>query len=154
MPADDTEALVLAYLAAYQDEVLTALQGRADDPREAIGALVRLHLSWTETDPERARLVAVSRAALAAGPRAGELTGLNRRFFGAIGRWLNADASGALRALPLDVIHALVFAPAQEICRAWLDGRSAAAPTTYADQLAAAAWAGLIAAGQTSPPTG
>ncbi len=154
MPADDTDALVLAHLAGYQDEVLAALRDRAQNPREAIGALVRLHLSWTEADPARARLVATSRAALAGGPRAGELDGLNRRFFGAVGRWLSADDSGTLRALPLGMIHALVFAPAQEICRAWLDGRSAATPTTYAEQLAAAAWAGLIAASQTPPPTG
>jgi hypothetical protein len=49
---------------------------------------------------------------------------------------------------PVDVAHAVGFAPAREVCRLWLTRRGFAAPATFTASPGEAAWAGLRTAAQ------
>jgi hypothetical protein len=69
---------------------------------------------------------------------------LNRRFFAEVRSWWQTHVHyGALRDLPLDLIHALWLGPAQEYTRHWLSGQVKRVPRTIAGVLANAAWDAL-----------
>ncbi|MGB9183196.1 MAG: TetR/AcrR family transcriptional regulator [Solirubrobacteraceae bacterium] len=69
---------------------------------------------------------------------------LNRRFFTEVRGWWQTHVHyGALRELPLDLIHALWLGPAQEYTRHWLSGDVERMPRTIAGVLADAAWNSL-----------
>lgn len=142
---------VIDALEEYQRRTIGLYNEHADDPEACIKGLVRLHLSWTEEDPERARLVARHRNAVMAGPGKERLTESNLAYFEESKRWLrSATESGGLPSVSFNVLHALVFAPTQELAKHWLGGRLKKRPTEYAEAMGAAAWAGLLAAGSSS----
>lgn len=144
LPADE----VIAALELYQQRTLDLYDRHRDDPEACVKALVSLHLEWTEEDPDRARTVARHRNAVMAGPGRERLTEANARYFAATREWLTADpVAERLSGLSFNVMHALVFAPTQELAKLWLGGRLRERPTAYADRMGRAAWAGLLAAG-------
>ncbi len=142
---------VLAALEDYQQRTIDLYREHAGDPESCVKALVGLHLAWTEEDPERAKMVSRYRGQVMAGPGRERLTESNAAYFEESKRWMNESReSGAMPSVSFNVLHALVFAPTQELARHWLGGRLRKAPTEYAGMMGDAAWAGIVAAGKVS----
>ena len=138
---------VLDALEDYQRRTVTLYREHAEDPEACVKALVALHLAWTEEDPERARTVARHRAAVMAGPGRERLSASNAAYFAESKQWLETATGAGMPAVSFNVLHALVFAPTQELAKLWLGGRLKKRPLEYADAMGAAAWAGIVAAG-------
>jgi hypothetical protein len=69
---------------------------------------------------------------------------LNRATAEHVRDWMAPLArAGVIRDLPLTVLAALVNGPAHFVARRWLSGSLSARPTSFADVLAAAAWAAI-----------
>lgn len=142
-----TEAVIEA-LEHYQRATIELYRTHAGDPETCVKALVRLHLDWTEENPDRARMVSRHRNAVIAGPGRERLMASNAAYFAQTREWLEREsAAGRMPRLSFNLLHALVFAPGQELAKHWLGGRLRKSPTAYADRMGRAAWAGILAAG-------
>jgi AcrR family transcriptional regulator len=132
-------AIYLQGLGDYQDGFVVTLQ-RAATTRDGITAGVRHHLEWIEANPDLARFLFLG----AATAPVAELRRLNRRFFGAVTRWLRpAVDRGELLSLSPELLSALWVGPSQELARHWLAGRTREPVADAADVLAEAAWRSL-----------
>lgn len=156
MPTSDSSELpvepVIEALEDYQQRTIQLYRDHADDPEACVKALVNLHLVWTEEDPERARLVSRYRGQVMAGPGRERLSASNVVYFEETKRWKGRVVeSGAMPSVSFNVLHALVFAPTQELAKHWLGGRLKRRPTEYAEAMGDAAWAGIRAAGAAMP---
>ena len=139
---------VLPALDDYQRQQVGLYREHADDPEGCVKALVRLHLDWTEADPERAKLVSRYRGPVMAGPGKDRLNSFNAAYFAESKQWLKGSVeSGAMPPVSFNILHALVFAPTQELAKLWLGGRLKKTPSEYAAPMGDAAWAGILAAG-------
>jgi AcrR family transcriptional regulator len=135
-------ALVVGALADYQHQLLAVLDAHADDAPGGIRAAVAHELAWLERHPRQARLIIAHRDAVARSATGQEpLRAANRAFTRAARAWL--DRHPATRGLDVNLLHAVVFAPARELGALWLAKRLKTKPTTYAATLGAAAWAAL-----------
>lgn len=142
---------VLVALEDYQRLSMETLNGNATDPEAGLKALVSLHLSWTESDPERARMVSRHRNEVAAGPLAERLIKSNVEWFTQMKEWIESQAAaGRIDPVSFNLLHAVVFAPTQEIAKLWLAGRLKRPLGSYTDALGEAAWAAVRAL----PPRG
>lgn len=143
-------SLVLDAFSSYQAGLLSVLAEHPDDAQAGIEAMVRYHLNWMEAHPDLARLLVDQRDHVAEGPEGGRLRDQNRQFFAEVKAWLDGRAAaGQIEEVSIDLAHALVFAPAQEISRHWLSGRLKQKPGRHADRLAEAAWAAISASSET-----
>jgi hypothetical protein len=141
---DDIGEQVVAALEDHQRRTVMVLRDRADDPEAVVMALVRLHLEWTEEDRERAIMVGRERNAVAAGPLGERLAASNREWFSEMKAWIDTQAAaGRIKPVSFNLLHAVVFAPTQEIAKLWLTGRLKRDPTEYAEPLGRAAWASV-----------
>jgi AcrR family transcriptional regulator len=144
-------ALLLRAVEDYQNTILAVLDHNRDDPRAGIHELVTTHLQWMEDHKRGARLLLEYRDLVTAQPYRRQLQSLNRVFLRRNMSWLQAHAqAGRLPEIDIEPAHAMVFAPAQELCRRWLRQRSATRPTEFADVLGAGAWEAM-SAGLTPP---
>lgn len=143
VPVDE----VVSALEEYQRRTIGLYREHADDPETCVRELVRLHLAWTEENPDRARMVSRYRGQVMAGPGRERLTEANRSYFEQSRSWMTHAAERGMPPVSFNVLHALVFAPTQELAKHWLGGRLRRLPTEYADAMGAAAWAGIVAAG-------
>jgi AcrR family transcriptional regulator len=133
---EDNQAVLLAVLDTYRG-----------DARAGVLQTVAQQLYWVETHRYDARLLIEHREHVARGPVREQVRKLNHHFLAESQKWLARQAaSGGLPQLRVEVAHAVVFAPAQEVCRLWLTRRAFPAPTTFTASLGEAAWAGLNAA--------
>ncbi len=131
--------VVAGALEGYQRTLLTALAAHPDDAEGGVRAAVAHELEWFVAHPREARLVLAHRDAVAA---TGRLRAPNRATLKAFRAW--ADA--ALRpGTDLDLLHAVVFAPARSIGALWVAKRITTDPTTYSTALGDAAWAAVRA---------
>lgn len=146
LPVDE----VLEALEEYQRRTIELYHRHAADPEACVKAMVELHLEWTEEDPDRARLVSRYRGPVMAGPGRERLNASNARYFEESKRWMNQARESGMPSLSFNLLHALVFAPTQEITKHWLGGRLKKQPAEYAAMLGDAAWAGILAAGDPS----
>jgi hypothetical protein len=143
---EDIEAVVIEELERYQALSLEAIEQNHGRPADAIRALIRLHLSWTEEDPERARLVSRHRNEAAAGGHGARLAASNREWFGRMKAWIDSESEGgAMEPVSFNLLHAVVFAPAQEIAKLWVAGRLKRPLSEYAGPLGDAAVAAVEA---------
>jgi AcrR family transcriptional regulator len=135
-------ALYVEALRDYQAGFQSVLAEDRDAER-TIKALVRHHLRWVETDPDRARFLLSGRP-----PRAAEaIAEVNRDGLRATSKWLQREVdAGRLEPIPFDVFYAVLLGPAQEFCRHWLEGTMRSSMRTAEPALAAAAWRALAAA--------
>ncbi|MFM8889769.1 MAG: hypothetical protein ACKOGM_07330 [Solirubrobacterales bacterium] len=141
---DTDDRQVLAWLEEYRDLSLAVIEANSDDPEGAVRGLVDLHVGWTEEDPDRARAVAAGRGALAAGPLGPELTESNRILFRALSGWVRqASEAGSIRTDSVALLHALVFAPTQELARLHLAGLLDRPLSEYREDLGRAAWSSV-----------
>ena len=140
---------VIAALEDYQGLTLDILRTHQEDPEGCVRELVRLHLTWTEENADTARLVAKHRNAVANGPGKDRLAASNATFFNANREWMQHQTeAGRMPPMSFNVMHAIVFAPTQELAKLYLGGRLRKNPTEYAEVMGDAAWAGLQAVGK------
>lgn len=138
--------LVVSELENYQRLSMAALAENETDPEAGLKALVALHLSWTEEDPDRARMVSRHRNEAAAGPLGERLATSNREWFAQMKQWIDSQAAaGRIEPVSFNLLHAVVFAPTQEIAKLWLAGRLRRPPAEYAEPLGDAAVAAVKA---------
>ncbi|MBK5231986.1 MAG: hypothetical protein JJE13_03255 [Thermoleophilia bacterium] len=143
---DETAEMVVTALEDYQQLSIAVVTNNADDPEAAIKGLVALHLNWTEDNRETAKLVARHRNAAAAGPLGERLMASNREFFASMRTWIDRQSeSGRLPPISFNLMHAVTFAPTQEVAKLSLAGRLKKPLPEYAEALGDAAWAGLLA---------
>ena len=142
LPVDE----VIGALEEYQRRTIDLYREHADDPEACVRALVRLHLGWTEEDPERAKMVSRYRGEVMAGPgRAAER--FERRLFRTIER-----VDGNLPQLGRDAFRFIQrpsrpgLRPNPGTLQALARRRLKKQPTEYADAMGDAAWAGILAA--------
>jgi hypothetical protein len=149
--ADDVGRFVVDELERYQRLSLEVLEASAGRPGDALRGLVALHLAWTEEDPERARTVGRHRNEAISGPHGPRLIESNRDWFGRMKDWIDAEAAaGVIEPVSFNLLHAVVFAPTQEIAKLWLAGRLKRPLSEYAGPLGDAA----VAAVGALPPRG
>jgi AcrR family transcriptional regulator len=141
-------ALLLAAVEDYQRNLLAVLDEHPDDAQGGVHATVAAHLRWMQDHRREASLLLTRRDTLRGGGHGRRLGELNRHFVAVNAAWLERQAAaGRMPAVDVEVAHAVVFAPAQELCRRWLTDRSATTPASLAAPLGRAAWAALVAAG-------
>ena len=146
--SDDGEIAgqVVAALEDHQRRTVEILEREGDDAETVVKSLVRLHLEWTEEERERATTVSRHRNAVAAGPLGERLAAANRDWFSTMKAWIDAQAeAGSIEPVSFNLLHAVVFAPTQEIAKLWLAGRLKRPLASYADALGDAAWAAVCA---------
>jgi AcrR family transcriptional regulator len=131
------DALYLELTGRVQDDFLSELWTHRS-AEDGVKAIVRWYLRWVSENQAAARVLLGHR------PERSELRDMNRRFFDEVLAWWQTHVHyGALRALPLDVIHALWIGPAQEYTRNWLSGHAKTVPRRVAEVFADAAWNAL-----------
>ena len=144
-PEDDLK--VVQALEDYQRKSLEVLLRSAGDPEAAVKGLIDLHIDWTAGDPELARLVSAGRNRAMSGPLGPRLRESNVKWMDELREWLERERkSGEVTIGSLAILHAVVFAPTQEIAKLWLAGLLPRDLEDYRLPLARAAWAGLRAA--------
>jgi AcrR family transcriptional regulator len=131
------DALYLELTRQVQDDFLSELRAH-QSAEDGVKAIVRWYLRWVSENQAAARVL------LGHSPSGSELRDMNRRFFDEVLSWWKTHVHyGELRALPLDLIHALWIGAAQEYTRNWLSGHAKRVPRNVADELADAAWNAL-----------
>jgi AcrR family transcriptional regulator len=122
----------------FQTGFLAELRTHADAEGGVRGG-VRCYLRWVSSNRAAAAFLLGERPAADAALRE-----RNRRFFADVTAWWQTHVHyGVLRALPLELIHALWLGPAQEYTRHWVTGRGKRVPATVGGVLADAAWQNL-----------
>lgn len=128
-------ALYVDLTGRFQDGFLAELRTHPA-AEEGVKAGVRFYLRWVSAERDAAAFLLAGRPA-----EQSQLRERNRRFFAEVAAWWQTHVHyGALRSLPLDLIHALWLGPAQEYSRHWIAGRARRVPASVADVLADAAW--------------
>ncbi|MGA7435349.1 MAG: hypothetical protein WBW44_06960 [Solirubrobacterales bacterium] len=144
---------VIDELENYQRLSIDVVNRNREDPEAAVKGLVSLHLAWTEENPETAKLINRHRNEVFNGPHRDRLVASNSEFFIAMKGWIDLQAaSGRLPAVSFNLLHAVIFAPTQEVAKLWLAGRLKKPPSEYIGPLGDAAWAGLLALPERSQP--
>ena len=134
------------YVAALRDfqQAFVAAVTRSDSPEDGVRRGVRAVVRWCLRDQSDAARFLLTAADAARGAAGAELGDANREFFATVLAWWDDGvASGDLRALDLDLAHAIWLGPALEYCRLRLDGRARSKPGRAERELADAAWSAL-----------
>ncbi len=136
-------ALYSESLRSFQQGLLGALRATRD-AETGVRSAVGHHLSWVDANPARARFLLRRRETEVVRLNKPRVRGLNRLLFAEIEQWHRPLAeSGDLRDMPLPLLLAIWFGPAQEYARQALERPQ---PPTLLDAepaLADAAWAAL-----------
>ena len=143
----DQDLVIVEALEQYQLRSLEVLESFRGNPEQAVKGLVTLHIEWTASDPERARTVSAGRHRVMSGPLGPRLREANAKWMTDLRSWLDEEReSGGLPTGSIAILHAVVFAPTQEIAKLWLAGLLPREIEEYRAPLAEAAWAGIKAA--------
>lgn len=147
-----TGALILEAMQDYQQGIFALLEKFADDPEQGVRHAVRHHLHWHEQHRAHALVLLAHRGRSEAQPWEKVARQHNRTFTERSREWVvrQIDA-GRIPFISLEATHAIVYAPADEICRLWLRRRIDTPPTAFADELGDAAWYGLLGAMRDQP---
>ena len=114
------------------------------DGQAAIEALIECYTAWITAQPECAQFVFLARDSVGQGAHAAELRRRLQARYQPIDELLARDvAAGLIPPLPADLVPALVLGATEFYARGWLAGRRQAAPATYAQRFATAAWRSL-----------
>ncbi|MGB0120411.1 MAG: hypothetical protein WBP55_05610 [Solirubrobacterales bacterium] len=144
---------VIDELENYQRLSMEVVSSHSENPEAAVKGLVSLHLTWTEENPETAKLINRHRNEVINGPHRDRLLASNSEYFVAMKNWIDLQAAtGRLPAVSFNLLHAVIFAPTQEVAKLWLAGRLKKSLSEYIGPLGDAAWAGLLALPERSQP--
>jgi AcrR family transcriptional regulator len=135
--ADLVDALYRELASGFQAEFIAELRA-SPGAEDGIRGGVRLYARWIARHRDEATVLLQTRTGSPA------LRELNRRFLAEVRTWWDTHAHyGALKALPLDLIHALWLGPAHEYARHWLAGNAKRPPGAVVTVLEQAAWDAL-----------
>ncbi len=138
------DALYVESIASFQEGLWELVRSRPRSLRAAVRGAIAHQLRWTEAHPDRARFVYMRGTLEWDAPASAEVAALNRGLAAAIRDWIAPlVASGEIRTGSMLLITAIVSGPTHAIVRRWLAGQLPGPPSSYLDQLADAAWAGL-----------
>jgi AcrR family transcriptional regulator len=130
-------ALYVEVAARFQAGFVEVLQA-SPSAEDGIRRGVRYYLRWAQHHHHETAILLGARAESAA------LDQLNRGFFSEVMAWWRTHAHyGAVRPLPLELIHALWLGPAQEYTRHWYAGHAKRSPGAVGAALEQAAWNAL-----------
>jgi AcrR family transcriptional regulator len=139
------------YFAALDDEsraiaARIGALGERPDGRAVVEALIGAVTHWITDHPALARFIYVAREPVAQGPHAPALMERVRARYAPIDALLAVEVeAGRMRALPEELIPALVLGATEFYARSWLGGRRQVTPAEHAGRLADAAWCSLAA---------
>ena len=147
------DALYVEAIASFQAG-LWDLVGRAPGAlRDAVRGAIAHQLTWTEQHPDLARFIYTRGHLDWNSPAGAELAALNRDLAAAFKEWMAPLVrSGEVRPGPMLLISAVVSGPAHAIAQRWLAGQVKRPLTSFIDDLADAAIAGLRATPTSGPP--
>lgn len=146
-------ALYAEILGAYHHALLSRLQ-RARSAEAGVKALVAAHIQWVLGAPVQARLLHELRRSGALAGDDAPWSAPNAQAFATLGQWV-ADqvAAGAMRAMPMRVWSALVFAPVLSLTPHWLAQDPPAVPAAVRQALAEGAWRAVSPAADSTAAT-
>jgi AcrR family transcriptional regulator len=140
-------ALYVQSLCSFQRGLVDALSRRQEGAEGSVRAAVGHHLRWIDDNRTRAAFLMRRRETEVLDVNRSDVTLLNLRLFEDVERWYRPRVDrGEIRDLPLPLLCAVWFGPAQEYARAMFDGPAPQRDATLADAepiLADAAWAAL-----------
>jgi AcrR family transcriptional regulator len=140
-----TSALILDAVQDYQDGIFALLERFADDAEQGVRHAVSHHLHWHQHHRTHALVLLEHRGRGEAQPWEQAARKRNRTFVERSGEWLDRQIdTGQIPIVSIESAHAIVYAPADEICRIWLQKRINTPPTSFTDALGNAAWYGLL----------
>jgi AcrR family transcriptional regulator len=135
--AELADALFLDCSAQFQTAFVATLRENPE-AGDGIRAGVRCYLRWVTRHRTATQFMLAHR------PGAERLRPLNRAFFAEVLDWWRPHARyGAVREIPVELLHPLWLGPGQEYTRAWLSGHGRGAPAAHTEALAGAAWEAL-----------
>lgn len=138
-------ALFLEGVRDTQESSLRALV-RHRSAEQGIRALVGSYLDWVEAHPKWAAFLLTMRHARFMDAGEEQLGGMNRESTEAARAWLDKRvANGELPNLDFSLFTAIVFGPARNFARRWLDERTRVSLKSAKAALGTAAFAGLVA---------
>ncbi|HKE13426.1 MAG TPA: helix-turn-helix domain-containing protein [Kofleriaceae bacterium] len=135
-------ALYVDVLRSYQASLLERL-ARARSGRGAVRGIVEHYLDWVADQPEAARFLFEARRSPAVAAFEADIRAGNRDLFRGVRRHLERVGVAAARALPPDLLVAILVGPAMTYARDHLSGHAATEPGRARRVLADAAWAAL-----------
>ena len=136
-------ALYLEGLRAWQAGFLDELRAHAT-AEAGVRAIVGYYLGWIAAQTKLARFILHTRQAELSASIRDEVRANNRAFFREIKMHLEPQmGSGRVRAMPLELFHAVVMGPCLEYARQWLGGLTKVTPAEAREHLADAAWAAV-----------
>jgi AcrR family transcriptional regulator len=140
------DALYLEAITSFQEGLWRLVHSRPRSLRAAVRGAIAHQLSWTEQHADLARFVYGRGHLDWESPGGAQIAALNRELADEFRAWLGPlVGTGEVRELPMLLVTAIVSGPAHSIARRWLAGQLNRPPTTFVDQLADAATAGLRA---------
>ena len=142
-------ALHVEALASFQRGLWDLVSHKPESLRAAVRAVLEHQLTWTERNADLARFI-YARGHLDWNTTAGaELAARNRDLAAAFRQWMAPlVASGEIRRpRPMLLTTAIVSGPAHSIAQRWLAGQLDRPLTSFLDELATAACAGLSSTG-------
>lgn len=141
-------ALYVDVLRRYQHDLAGRL-GRHRTARAGVRAIVEHYLGWVEAHPDDARFLFDARRSEAVAAVDAEVQALNAELLGVVRGWLRPHVDkGEILDHPMDVLLAVVIAPAAAFAREWLAGQTRTELRRARVVLADAAWASLARPGK------
>lgn len=135
-------ALYVEVLRDYQASLLERL-ARARSGRAAVRGIVEYFLDWVGDHADAARFLFEARRSPAVAAVEEEIRAGNRELFRGVRRQLDRLGVAAARALPPDLLLAILMGPAMAFAREHLSGQARTDLRRARRVLAAAAWAAL-----------
>jgi AcrR family transcriptional regulator len=138
------DALFIDAIASFHEGLWELVDRKPRSLRAAVRGVIAHQLRWIEQHPDLARFVYMRGHLDWESPGGSEVEELNRRIATAIREWMAPlIEKGEVRPKSMLVISAIVTGPAHAIAQRWLAGQLDSKPTTFVNELADAAWAGL-----------
>jgi AcrR family transcriptional regulator len=138
------EALYVDAIGSFQEGLWDLVRRKPRSLRAAVHGAVSHQLRWTEQHADQARFVYMRGHLDWDSPGGAEVLALNRELAAAFRGWMAPLVeSGEVRVTSIPMISAIVGGPAHAIARRWLAGQLDGPLTSFVDELADAALAGL-----------
>ena len=137
-------ALHVEAIASFQQGLWELVGHKPRSLRGAVRAVLEHQLTWTERNADLARFIYARGHLDWDTPAGAELAARNRDLAAAFRQWMTPlVAGGEIRPRPMLLTTAIVSGPAHSIAQRWLAGHLDRPLTSFVDDLADAACAGL-----------
>lgn len=137
-------ALYVETMRSVQEGHRALLRSRPESLAAGVGATIAHQLQWTQDNVGPARFLYAQGHLEAGSPAAAELAELNRGLAEDYRAWMRPLVErGEVRQMSMVMFTAIVTGPAHAVAQRWLAGQLEAPLTSYVDELADAAVAGL-----------